>query len=688
MKLKYVMLMALAIVVMNVSPVCGDLVSHFAMEEGSGTSTADEVSGNDPANFTGAGTPAWTNEGAISSSSYAVDFSGSGVLTVTPGTTPGTYISTNSPFSVSFWMKSTHALSGGDFEGLAYLKTDSSNSSYDKFAIAMSSHASYRGIAFGTRNDVNFLPLHTSDVTTDDLTDGQWHNIIVTYNGLGSLTAANFALYIDGISKSLTNCGNFQIPAVSLLGGKANGLYEYSGFMDEFALFDVEMNGWQAASIAAGLDFTSAMTAPSITNGDMEDNTLDNSGGQDYDTVPTAWLRDQDGSTNWAWTIGDTRAGVTADEDPDFCWAVLQGPGARIGQTLGTVTGLTEAIDVAYNLSQRYGGLALDHKISLIASSNTTYIGGDVLATLTITTEDLSVGNTVRAFKKRMTPSGTTSQTNLWLVFEGLLGGTAALLVDDIAVATPIHTNLTAYFRLDEGSGTNTADDVKLNDPANFTGAGTPAWTNEGAISSSSYAVDFSGSGVLTVTPGTTPGTYISTNSPFSVSFWMKSTHALSGGDFEGLAYLKTDSSNSSYDKFAIAMSSHASYRGIAFGTRNDVNFLPLHTSDVTTDDLTDGQWHNIIVTYNGLGSLTAANFALYIDGISKSLTNCGNFQIPAVSLLGGKANGLYEYSGFMDEFALFNMELEAPHIRALADGADAVTAADAKPQGTVIIIK
>ena len=215
------------------------LISHFGMNEGSGTTTADAVSGNDSATFTSSPAPAWSTDGA-NGSSHSIDFSGSGGILTVDGTTPTDYVKTGSAFTIDFYMKSSEALSGNDFQSLAYLESDNTTVfggvAVDDFVIALSSMSAYQGIAFGARAGHAFVPLHTSGVTTGDLTDGQWHNIVITYNGSGSLTAGNFALSIDGNSKTLVGAGNFQMADGTRFGGQAVSTFVYGGKLDEFKI--------------------------------------------------------------------------------------------------------------------------------------------------------------------------------------------------------------------------------------------------------------------------------------------------------------------------------------------------------------------------------------------------------------------------------------------------------------------
>ncbi len=244
-----------------------------------------------------------------------------------------------------------------------------------------------------------------------------------------------------------------------------------------------------------------------------------------------------------------------------------------------------------------------------------------------------------------------------------------------LAWGTAARADVTAYFRMEEGAGVGTADDVAGNDPITWgTGIG---WAGTGApVTGSSDSLNFT-DGMATVTPGTTPGQYISQTSPFSISFWLKPNDY--SADFKLLSYMACGG-NADYP-FMIGLSDYNGggandYRGIVIGTGSTTGvpatYVRQRTPGISLADMVDGDWHNVVITYNGLNSLDGSNYAIYFDGQSEDLVAASNLIASPSTIFGRTAGGTGSYNGFMDEFAVFDSELTAPQIAALYAGADA----------------
>ena len=159
---------------------------------------------------------------------------------------------------------------------------------------------------------------------------------------------------------------------------------------------------------------------------------------------------------------------------------------------------------------------------------------------------------------------------------------------------------------------------------------------------------------------------------------------ALSPDVFQDIMVLETDASRGWW----MALGNYApSYEGIVFGG-NDA-WAKLDTGPGILSTITDGSWHNIIVTYNGAGATVDANFALYLDGVSQTLSACGNLPTPAGSYFGGRVgypNGVKDLHGSLDELVVFDEELSTAWIRFLAAGN--LLTDWPLPSGTVIILR
>lgn len=188
-----------------------------------------------------------------------------------------------------------------------------------------------------------------------------------------------------------------------------------------------------------------------ITNGDMELNTLANSG--DFKNLPAAgefsWLPDFGPNTGTVQWIGETRASVNDDttDDPggnDKAWLNINKTNTRVGQKIGLVADLLNTpLDITYDATRRANeDKSINHTISLIAGTSLTYVGGDVLASSSLT-GTLTSSTSVQAFAEQLTATGSTSNTYLWLVFRNDITGNSTnffspqFMIDDVT-ATPI----------------------------------------------------------------------------------------------------------------------------------------------------------------------------------------------------------------------------------------------------------
>ncbi len=137
----------------------------------------------------------------------------------------------------------------------------------------------------------------------------------------------------------------------------------------------------------------------------------------------------------------------------------------------------------------------------------------------------------------------------------------------------------------------------------------------------------------------------------FSISCWFKRTRS---GVSEFLVAKQDSTSNSRGYTLLIPFDDNK----VTFVIRNNTALSGRLIVDCTTA-ITDTNWHNIIMTYDGSSNVSGIN--LYLDGnndtgvtsgtLSATISNTANFQI-------GAKNGSNEFSGNIDEVAVFNSEL------------------------------
>jgi hypothetical protein len=138
---------------------------------------------------------------------------------------------TNAPFSIEAWVNLT-SFGFTIFPGVLGLKTNTT----DLWQVGISNNGSYLGLHFGS--STTWSRFKTDTAAASWL--GADRHVVVTYNGGGAGTAANFAAYIDGVPQVLTTPGAFS-PATntsSVIGASTisatekwyGRAYKYAGF--------------------------------------------------------------------------------------------------------------------------------------------------------------------------------------------------------------------------------------------------------------------------------------------------------------------------------------------------------------------------------------------------------------------------------------------------------------------------
>ncbi|MFA5887805.1 MAG: LamG domain-containing protein [Candidatus Nanoarchaeia archaeon] len=147
--------------------------------------------------------------------------------------------------------------------------------------------------------------------------------------------------------------------------------------------------------------------------------------------------------------------------------------------------------------------------------------------------------------------------------------------------------------------------------------------------------------------------------SNFSISAWVKTT------DTDGIIVSK--------------MGAGPQYRGYSLMIYQGYLYMPLISDngannylavrETSTGTLTDNQWHHVAVSYDGSGQ--ASGLKMYIDGnaiattaLSNSLTGSTLTTLPL--WIGERSDGNYDFSGLIDEVAIWNRTLSAAEVEEL----------------------
>lgn len=180
-------------------------------------------------------------------------------------------------FSISFWAK----LSAG---GYVYRKQlDSANAGFQFYFGGANGRPTF--IIRDTLGNTS----GTTELNTTDYRDSTWRNFVLAYQ-----RSSNVRLYIDGtlnsssiistISASLDNSQNFYISYTA---------FPYNGYIDEFAVWNTNLDATGAAATISGSKPANLATHPNVANlvgwfradGDSNPNVADNSGNGNTGTM-------------------------------------------------------------------------------------------------------------------------------------------------------------------------------------------------------------------------------------------------------------------------------------------------------------------------------------------------------------------------------------------------------------------
>jgi hypothetical protein len=210
-------------------------------------------------------------------------------------------ISTSQPFTLEFWCNVTAY--SDYYPTLIQIKT---NTTYACNLSLCYSQAGYRGIIFGS--NTSWANMKT-DVAPSA---GVWHQVVLTYNGAGATTAANFTFYLDTVVQPTTATGNFNaLSQVNYIGTTAAA----SRGIDDFV-----------GSIAVAKVYNRALSSAEIVQ-----NYFALSGRYDiWQNAPALWLDASDASTLFQSNGG---AAASADNDPVGYWKDKSGNGKHLSQS-------------------------------------------------------------------------------------------------------------------------------------------------------------------------------------------------------------------------------------------------------------------------------------------------------------------------------------------------------------------
>lgn len=218
-------------------------------------------------------------------------------------------------------------------------------------------------------------------------------------------------------------------------------------------------------------------------------------------------------------------------------------------------------------------------------------------------------------------------------------------------ICTPLQANtrdgLVGWWTFDETTGTSAFD-------SSWNGnVGTATGTTIIPNCARSVCRQFNGSGNK-VTPGAK--NYVASGTGFTYSAWLQ-LNDFSLQQFPVAIQLQ-DSGGNPWEVF---YSNFVGYTGINFGS--NLGWANGYTNVAAPTGL---QFHHLLITYNGGTQATLGNYAMYLDGVSQSLSAASSFASRSNANLIGDDGGNNFWDGKIDDIRIYNRALTAQEVKDL----------------------
>ena len=215
------------------------------------------------------------------------------------------------------------------------------------------------------------------------------------------------------------------------------------------------------------------------------------------------------------------------------------------------------------------------------------------------------------------------------------------------ADAQDFSSNLVAYWKLDDGSGTTAVDSSGNGHDGTVTG--NPAWQSSAKIAG---GLDFETTdGVDRIDVGT----FDLSGSGVSIAAWIRWENGFS----DSRIVIKSNSNNGADQLWGMTVTSNGR---VDFRIRVGGTFVQLDSADGAT---TSGQWHHVAGTYDG------TTMRLYIDGTEVASTahkvgGAVDQDASAPVALGDSPQGSRTFDGVMDDVRIYDRALSEKDIATL----------------------
>ena len=666
-------------------------LAYWRLGEAAGTDALDEVGSFDG---TYVNTPTLDVAGALGNDlDTAVDFSGSSEC-VNMGSVLD--FERTDPFSLECWFKQTpHS------NQRVFISKEDTGSPYNGYKVYQ-----LNGVIWVMIQSTGSIYLYT---VADTFDDGNWHHLIVTYDGSSNVTG--LTMYIDGkeeptttggttVSGSTINDGVFSVAARDA----AN--WWFYGSIDDVAVYDTELTAVRVArhywaGMSAYADSVMSLNPVGYWRLGESSGTdcIDELGINDgtYVNTPTLGVTgpltgDSDTAVSFASAstehvvVGDV---LDFDYDEPFsleCWYKPDGsPGSYLiskhllsGDITGygifyasdgyidfyhrsTPSNLIRTVTAATYASSVWRHLVVTYDGSADGSGVTFYVNGVAIA-INVINNTLTT-TTLNSADFRLAGSGSVAK------FNGSMDEVA--VYDKELSAAEVRKNYWAgqghrryslavigdgplsYWRLGEaGAATTAVDFMGANDG---TYVNTPTLEVAGPlVDDSDTAVTFTAASSEHVTMGDVLD--FERTDTFSIECWFKTSAT-------GVIRTLVSKRLTSGDLTGWTIYQYSSTDALRFVLYSSVgNYLAVET----TSTYNDGNWHHLTTTYDG--SSSASGVTIYIDGslaeVFSPLDNLTSSTVGTAPLQIGANDGANNlWDGSIDEVSVYDYELTVEQI-------------------------
>jgi hypothetical protein len=638
------------------------LVGYWKLDETSGTTAADSSGNGNTGTYNTSGVthPSSVPSSISFSDPRAVTLDGSSGY-VTLGTT--NFPANNAPQTISLW-----------FQG-----TPNAATNQNMLAMANSSTGSAIQLGFRGTSLVVWGWGGGALVSTTAPTDGAWHQVIYTYDGVTD------SLYLDGtaVSTSTTAVHQTGSPTNAYLGTYSPNSEMWNGSLDDVRVYNRALTTPEIALLAGGSSpstvagthtFSDAFACTgdfSILAGTVTGSSTFSVGGDWFNGGTFS-------STGQVTLTGSSSAATITTGGRSFGALKLSGTGTYTLEDDLAVTGdltisagkLSGSKNVTVGGSFSNAGVyGVSGSLTLTSTSTAAKItsGGARFGSLTIN----GAGGTYTLQDRLWVPGGTITLTNGTLaaganvihaggfsVGSGTFsGGTGTLVLDGSADTTlpvssvaslrvedPTENDLVGYWKLDEATGTTVQDVSGNGNNGTLSSSGATWQTSSGpAVTYDDYAyLTLDGSaGYASLGVNNLPAI----NAAITISAWVKIN-------------------NTSGNQNIVALTGGGGNLQLGLRGGSYVAWPSGATTTVTGPAATTGAWHHLAYTYDG-----SSTDIIYVDGTAYSGSFTHQSGATTAAYIGTFSPNNEMFNGSVDDVRIYDVALTAAQIAQLAAG-------------------